>query len=464
MSFRSKPRRLFVSAVILIAASGVFAALTMYALFASERWVRHSHKVQLTIARTISDLSKSGRARMAYVDSADPTALADFNAVHWDIRRDLDQLRALVMDSPDQLARATQLESVVAGRMKAMQDSIALVQSGASTRDAQAKITTQVVGFASESAGIADRMQEAESVVLETRRDLTATVFIAILVILFAILVLAVFLLRKHYHLLETELRERQAAERNAERLSGALMRAQDEERRRFSRELHDGLGQTLAGAKMVADQLGRHLRGDERAIELSAMLDQAVTETRTLSHLLHPPLLDEIGFLTAAQGFIDNFAKRTGIAVTFERPDHLPHFTGNLDLTLFRVLQEALTNVHRHAHSPRADVVLFLKNDHVTLRVRDYGVGMPAATLARLQTTGDGLGVGLAGMRERVREQGGTLSVVSDSLGTLISVCFELQSGSAAVIEADPAEERAIEQAEAERSPSAFSPSPGRS
>src|SRR5262249_39001593 len=247
MPFRRKPKRLFYSAVMLIAASGVIAAGTMYVLFMSEHWVRHSYQVQLLTARVGTELSRAGRARVSFVDTGDPKYLEEFRATRWELKRELAQLRGLVMDNPEQLARCTQVEANVEMRMRILQEAIALKDSGGSSPQAQAKLTSEIVGLASETALITDQIEETESRLLEKRRDVTSTAFGAILVLIFGILALAVSLLRQHYKLLAAELRERQAAEQNAQMLSTALMKAQDEERRRFSRELHDGLGQTLA-------------------------------------------------------------------------------------------------------------------------------------------------------------------------------------------------------------------------
>lgn len=433
MRFRSHPQQLFSTAVTLIAMSGVIAAATMYVLFASERRLRHSYQVQLSIARIGADLARAGRSRTAFVDSGDRRLLANYESARTALQGELKQLQSLLADNPQQEALCSLMEANAHERLRVLKDSIDLAQSGQSDLATQARLTSQIVALAVETAQISDQMHEAEELLLQKRRELTYTLFVAILVVLLAILILAVVLLRKYYHLLAAELLERRAAEQNAQLLSTALMKAQDEERRKFSRELHDSLGQTLVGAKMVADQLHRRMPQDTLSAEISEMLESAVNETRTLSHLLHPPLLDEIGFVVAAREFIDNFSKRTGIAVSFDCPERLPKLPRNMDLTLFRVLQEALTNVHRHSESAKADAALTLRKGGINLQVTDYGVGMSPATLRKLQTTGTGVGVGLAGMRGRVKEQGGRLAVASDNHGTTISVSFDLPQESTA-------------------------------
>jgi signal transduction histidine kinase len=208
--------------------------------------------------------------------------------------------------------------------------------------------------------------------------------------------------------------------------LSSRLLRAQDEERRRIARELHDSVGQYLTALKINVDILARSSLGariDQVLAESSGLLDQALTETRTISHLLHPPLLDESGFASAARWYVDGLAKRSGIQVNLEIPEDLARLPHAVELGLFRVLQESLTNVHRHSASPSVDIRLNLDADHVILEVRDYGCGISQELVRRFQEDGTGVGIGLAGMRERVSELGGHLAVSSADPGTVVTV-----------------------------------------
>jgi two-component system NarL family sensor kinase len=154
---------------------------------------------------------------------------------------------------------------------------------------------------------------------------------------------------------------------------------------------------------------------------EALALLDQAINETRTISHLLHPPLLDETGFASAARWYVEGFTKRSGIQTGLDMPDNLDRLSSSMELALFRVLQESLTNVHRHSQSPRADVTVRVSSSEGMLRVRDYGKGMPPDVLGRFRRRRAHGGVGLAGMRERIRELGGQLEMDSDAHGTQV-------------------------------------------
>jgi PAS domain S-box-containing protein len=217
------------------------------------------------------------------------------------------------------------------------------------------------------------------------------------------------------------DLSEQKRAEQRLRLLSQRLLRAQDEERRRIARELHDSTAQLLAALSI---NLGQVLKEVERlsATDCTRMLaesailaERATMELRTQAYLLHPPLLEERGLVAALRVFIDGFTQRSGVRVKFQAPARLVRLEESVELVLFRVVQEALTNVHRHAGSSRATIQLTAGRNAIKLSIRDYGRGLSAETRELP-------GVGLAGMRERVSELGGTLSVTSTQPG----VCIE--------------------------------------
>ncbi len=207
--------------------------------------------------------------------------------------------------------------------------------------------------------------------------------------------------------------------------LSSRLLRAQDEERRRIARELHDSLGQYLAGLKMTLALIrqGGARSTDERWSESDEILERCITETRTLSHLLHPPLLDEMGLISAAQWYIEGFASRSGIKVTTDIDPNLGRLPQSVETALFRVLQECLTNIHRHSGSQGAEVRLGRNNVEIFLEVRDHGQGMSSTLVDRFGRKRTEPGVGLSGMRERVSELAGKLEISSGNHGTLVRV-----------------------------------------
>ena len=211
-------------------------------------------------------------------------------------------------------------------------------------------------------------------------------------------------------------------------RLSLKVLTVQDEEHRSISRELHDSMGQHLASMKMIADQLKSSALTEQQGELLSGMsesLDICIKETRTISHLLHPPLLDELGFASAARWYTAGFSERSGISVDLEFSNESQRLPRSVELPLFRVLQASLSNVHRHAKSPSVIVRFAAAAQEVRLEVKDCGQGIDAELLAQFNQTGTGSGIGLAGMRERMAELGGRLEIESTSRGTLVrAVC----------------------------------------
>jgi PAS domain S-box-containing protein len=205
------------------------------------------------------------------------------------------------------------------------------------------------------------------------------------------------------------------------QKLSAQLLHIQDEERRRIARELHDELGQHLTALKMTLDSAS----GNKEASQLA---DTALAMVRSLSYLLHPPLLDEAGLRPALHWYVDGLAKRSKMPISLSlKPQLFPRLSRDVEMTIFRVIQESLTNVYRHAGSDSARVEVEKQDEVVIVRVRDYGKGVPPEILAG-RISGS-LGVGIAGMRERLRQFGGELLVSRAEPGTLIEAKIPLFS-----------------------------------
>jgi signal transduction histidine kinase len=222
-------------------------------------------------------------------------------------------------------------------------------------------------------------------------------------------------------------------------RLSLRLLQTQDQERRRIARDLHDGIGQYLASLKMNLDQLQRCNGSEDRTNLLSECLEavkRGISEARTLSYLLHPPLLDEMGFESAAQWYVDGFGQRSGIHTKLDLPSELDRLPEVVELTLFRILQESLTNVHRHSGSLAVEIQLTVDAQNVTLAVTDFGKGMPTEALRKFRGNGTNMGVGLSGMRERLTDLDGQLDIRSDGNGTTVLATIPLR---AAIASANP-------------------------
>ncbi len=230
---------------------------------------------------------------------------------------------------------------------------------------------------------------------------------------------------------LESEVTVREQAEAQLRRLSLRLMTLQDEERRRIARDLHDTAGQTLAAMKMsiaLIRKIEHTAPGLQPLVDdLDALADEALQEVRTTSYLLHPPLLDEAGIASAARWFVEGFARRSGIEVQCDIPEKMERPPRACELVLFRVLQESLTNVHRHSAASAATVRLSRNASGFQLEISDNGKGIPREHLQRFDASSNKAGVGITGMRERVRELGGHLEINSLHPGTTICVALPI-------------------------------------
>ena len=231
------------------------------------------------------------------------------------------------------------------------------------------------------------------------------------------------------------DITERKRAELSLRELSGQLLHLQDEERRRIARELHDSAGQTLAALSMKLNPL---VNGDcrapdsDRAIKESLeLISDLTTEIRTISHLLHPPLLDEMGLSSALRSYLEGFAERSKIKTDLEIPNDLGRLSRDVETAVFRVVQECLTNIHRHSGSAVAKVVISRINHDLRVEVRDEGKGISTDQRWEMEMPGRA-GVGIRGMRERIRQLGGNLEISSpvNGKGTILIARLPVDRG----------------------------------
>ncbi len=234
---------------------------------------------------------------------------------------------------------------------------------------------------------------------------------------------------------LEDRVRERttdlDVVNRNLRELSARLMQLQDDERRRIARELHDSVGQTLAALGMNLSLV----RNDVERLSsvISALNDsenlvrEMSSEVRTISHLLHPPLLDEAGLCSALRWYVDGFSQRSGIKLDLDMPEDFGRLPSEIETAIFRVVQESLTNIHRHSGSPVAKIRLYHPGNQVAVEITDKGRGISPEKLQEMAATGTP-GVGIRGMRERLRQLGGTLEIESGKSGTVVTVRMPLE------------------------------------
>jgi signal transduction histidine kinase len=241
--------------------------------------------------------------------------------------------------------------------------------------------------------------------------------------------------LQKAHDELERTVKERTVdltrANENYRELSVQVLRLQDEERRRIARELHDGVGQILAALSMNIARV-RH-ESDKLSNEAAAaisenafMVEELNRQIRTMSHLLHPPMLDEIGLSSALRWYVDGFSERSKVKVNLDLPETLGRLSSEMELTIFRMIQECLTNVHRHSGSTSAAIRVWEDKQRLRIEVQDHGKGISTEKQSDLNSS-DRAGVGFRGMRERLRRLDGILEVQSDARGTTVIASLPL-------------------------------------
>jgi PAS domain S-box-containing protein len=223
----------------------------------------------------------------------------------------------------------------------------------------------------------------------------------------------------------ERRTQELNTANENLRDLSGRLLQLQDQERRRIARELHDSVGQLLAAISMNtvtinAESAKLSPAAAEALAHNSRMVDEILGEIRTISHLLRPPLLDEAGLASALDWYVNGFSQRSKIDVSLDIPNELGRLSRELELTIFRIVQESLTNIHRHSGSQIAFIRITRDDGRLCLQIRDKGLEMSQTRATALNA--GATGIGLRGMRERLAHVGGSLTLQSDANGTLVT------------------------------------------
>ena len=237
----------------------------------------------------------------------------------------------------------------------------------------------------------------------------------------------------------QVQFRTQELRRRNAEilqqsdqlrELSGRLMSIQDEERRRIARDLHDSAGQNLAALAMTVARIENEAKSDptrlsETVKDVRELIEGLSQEIRTTSYLLHPPMLDEFGLSSALGCYLEGLQQRSGLSIELNIPSDFGRLAPEVELAIFRLVQECLTNIHRHSGSKTAVIRITREPDKIYAEVQDHGKGMSPEQFAEVQSRGAGVGVGIRGMRERVRQAHGELAVDSNALGTTITAVF---------------------------------------
>jgi signal transduction histidine kinase len=411
----------FTSALLLFTLGAAATYITTARLIRAQKWVAHTREVQAALSNVGTLAGRAGRIRAQYVQAGDPAQLAEFEAAVADSEQAIVSVQQLTQDNPQQQAACVHLKDLLDRRIAILRQSIASRRQGVTELQKQNEFTLSNLRVVADMDALIQQMQASEDRLLADRQVRTQRLAEQAVVLFCAAFFFSILLLGLHYFLLNRELTARQHAEMALRSLSARLLEMQDAERRRIARDLHDSLGQYLAGAKMTLEVVARSIPPNALLADSIDILDKAIIETRTISHLLHPPLLDEVGFASAAKWYVQGFSERSGISVALNLPDHLGRLPAIVELTLFRVLQESLTNIHRHSRSPEAQITVSWLPGGIEIEVRDRGKGMSPDVLEKFLANDGSVGIGLAGMRERVRDLGGRIEVRSDESGTLI-------------------------------------------
>jgi signal transduction histidine kinase len=437
----------FVAALAILSAIATAAYRTTQGLMESQASVAHTVQVEAVLEKLQSEILNSQALHRDYIIDGDPRELQSFYASVNATSDNLRRVKSLTADNPRQQERFDLIERLLQQRLALQQESIDLKQSSHSDSKRQAEITTRLGELTNEIVPLVKAVDREEKDLLDDSQKSSAQLYRNMLTVLAVAFAAASALLLAHFGLLTLELRRRKQAESiarssadAARRLSARLLNLQDDERRRLSRELHDSLGQYLTSLKINLSLLQKSGTKSEQVIaECEKLLDVSLAETRTISYLLHPPLLDEAGLASAARWYVDGFASRSGIQVTLNMPAHDQRLPQPVELALFRVIQESLTNIHRHSKSSTAEIELKRFDQQVVLTVRDCGIGMPRELIENFQLRGAGVGVGLAGMRERVHEMGGRVEIQSTSSGTVVIASLPLPKTLSASVPKQP-------------------------
>lgn len=412
-------------ALLVIIGVGTVAYRTQMDVEGSRTLIVHTYEVREHLHELQLDFTRAQASASAYLLSEDESQFLNFSQYANRIPEILKQIRIMTADDARQQGRLDQLEPLLQQQLASLKISSTLVPAGAARVPQSSDLPKDVLRRQSQIDSIILIMLDEEDLLLQDRSRSWNRFFQHNLATLGLAFAAAIFLVGYNFRLLTLEVRHSKDMERmqresgqSYRTLSAHILGLQDTERRRVARELHDSVGQYLAGLKINLDQFNsRNVNLPDGSASLMAevldLTDRAINEVRTISYLLHPPLLDELGFVSAARWYTEGFAKRSGIPIHLDIGEIVERLPKEIELALFRVLQESLTNVHRHAGATSMDITVRRVEKKVILTVQDNGKGIPPDVLKRFHA-GVAAGVGLAGMRERIAELNGELEVES--------------------------------------------------
>jgi len=409
-------------AIFATVAFGAAAYVTERGIAASRDWVIHAYQVRSQLNDLQLEIARAHAGESAYLMTQDDSGLPYSREQSRLALQTLQDLRSLTKDSVAQ-QRLDQLVQLL------RESALALDSPAPAKNRAGAQKHKRDALYQQRIDSLVRSMQDDQEADLEQRLHDWDYLFRRNILILSLAFLLVALMTAYIFRLLWAEIRSTRNTEmrvrENAKSyrlMSARILELQDSERRRIARELHDSVGQYLAGIKIGLSQIIYGGKIDPATVihETIDLTDAAIQEVRTISHLLHPPLLEELGFLPAARWYLDEYGKRSRIKVSLEVNEPIERLSKEVEIALFRVLQESLTNVYRHASAKAIDVRIHWGKGKVTLIVADDGRGIPAEVLLRFHQ-GSAPGIGLAGMRERLAEFGGVINVESSGQGSVV-------------------------------------------
>lgn len=412
--------------VITIVALGAVAFFTERDIVTSRDSVIQTYQVRSRLSELeLEVLRLSGRDASSFSNSDKLEKSRQEAASAWQTTA---TLRKLTTDNSTQQARLSELQPLLSELVSLNQAQSRVSGTRIQASPEEKNVLEKLDDRQRRITAIVASMRDTEGVLLDQRLQSWEYLFRRnawMLILAFAIVTV---MLAYNFWLLISEIartRDREDLMRaNAESyrlMSAKILELQDVERRRIARELHDSVGQFLAGLKINLSQVDPHKENSKALVEETLRLtDYAIQEVRTISHLLHPPLLDELGFLSAARWYVDEYGRRSQLNVSLTIEEPIVRLPREVEIALFRVLQETLTNVYRHAAASSVHVRIICLDGRVHLTVADNGRGIPAEVLAQFHI-GSAPGIGLAGMRERLAEFGGEMKVNSSSAGSVV-------------------------------------------
>jgi signal transduction histidine kinase len=424
----------FAVALISVAGLGVLQYLTQRRSVQDAEWVSHTHDVLQELAFTRNALNRADSSAQSLLITGDVTYGYEYNRAIAAFRNRIRNLNFLTVDNAPQKQKLVVLETLADSAVISLQKEIDTRNSPQLTKSQLIALETAARQSIENVRTAISGMETGEWALLGQRNAASrrANYRAHVLVLLGSLL--AGLLIAAFAVALLRDVAERMRAEQSLRVLSGRLLQMQEDERRHIGRELHDSLGQYLSALKMRLESIqgDAGLSRDAVDRELEECIDlagQSIKDVRTASYLLYPALLDELGLQSAIPVYLDGFTKRCGIQTTFQSSPDFGRAPRDIELALFRILQESLTNVHRHSGSPTAHVQIARYDGIVSLEVSDAGKGMPEEKLEEFQKSLPGhLGVGLRGMHERMRQFGGKLEVSSNSHGTTVRVTISAE------------------------------------